>query len=332
MAVGGWRLAARLILALALVGLQARGAAAQTRGLSLRPVTQMLGWYPTPEEGGAYTAELLGFYRDAGLHERIVPYDPDADLGARLDRGSITFGMMAADTLLADRARGLHLVAVLATMQISPRAILWHAGEDIHSLADLGGHTIINANGEAWWRYLQQRYRYAHVGELAGGDDVAAFLRLPDGVLGGSSTDDPYLVHLKGQDARWELVADAGWDPYPGLVVTSEAMIRDHPDTVRAFVAATLRGWDAYLRDPALTLGLLQSFPGADRRPLTPDAMRYAFQQLRPLVIGGDALRSGLGTMSEARFAGLAAQLASLGIVRGPIDPRAAFTLAFLPR
>jgi hypothetical protein len=60
--------------------------------------------------------------------------------------------------------------------------------------------------------------------------------------------------------------------------------------------------------------------------------MLFAFQQLRPLVIGGDALRAGIGTMSEARFAELAAQLTSLGMVHSPVYAHAAFTLAFLPQ
>ena len=80
-------------------------------------------------------------------------------------------------------------------------------------------------------------------------------------------TDAPPLrAHLAGAAVQWELIAQAGYDPYPQLLVTSEAMIRTHPDTVRAFVNASLRGWQTYLDDPRPTLALLESFPGAAQR------------------------------------------------------------------
>src|SRR5579885_2229308 len=100
------------------------GAAAQANPLSLAVVTQMLG-YPGPELGGQYTAEILGYYRQAGLEERIVPYMAGADVASLVDRGAVSFGVLAADDLLAARARGMRLVAVMGTLQINPACLMW---------------------------------------------------------------------------------------------------------------------------------------------------------------------------------------------------------------
>lgn len=320
-----------VVLALSAAWMRAP-ASVEARSLSLSSVTQALNAYPGPELGGQYAADLLGYYRDAGLSDRIVPFDPRQDVATMVDRGDVGFGMLPADALLAARARGLHLVAVMNTFQISPQGLLWHSAAGIHSLADLAGRTVIGAGDAYWWRYLERHY---HLGAADVHDEargLAAFLRLPESLLACSITNEPYAAHQMGAAVQWALVAQSGYDPYPQLLVTSETMIHTHPDTVRAFVAANLRGWRRYLDDPRQTLALLESYPGAEHHPLTPDAMLFGFLQIRPLVVGGDAQRDGLGAMSGSRFDVLASQLTSLGILHGASDPRAAFTLAFLPR
>src|ERR1700676_3184342 len=48
-----------------------RSKPAQSNGLT--PVRLQLDWYPQPEHGGFYTAQLLGYYKAEGLDVTLVP-------------------------------------------------------------------------------------------------------------------------------------------------------------------------------------------------------------------------------------------------------------------
>ena len=45
--------------------------AASTNGLT--PLRLQLDWYPQPEHGGFYTAQLLGYYKAEGLDVTLLP-------------------------------------------------------------------------------------------------------------------------------------------------------------------------------------------------------------------------------------------------------------------
>ncbi|HWE62982.1 MAG TPA: ABC transporter substrate-binding protein [Chloroflexota bacterium] len=304
---------------------------AHADGLSQVTVTQMMNWDPEPEHGGQYAAEVLGYYKQAGLNEHIVPYNANANEAELISDNKITFGMMAADDLLAGRAAGYHLVAVLNTFQINPQCVMWHSGENIRSLADLSHHTVIRTPTNTWWKFLEKKYKYTYLTQIDNDFSFKAFYANPNAVLACFVTSEPYVAHQAGKQIKWALIADSGFDPYPQLMVTNDAMVRDHPDTVRAYVNASLRGWASFLANPAPTLSRLETYPDAKDYPLTPSAMLFSYIHLRSLVTGGEAQLHGIGTMSAQRFAELVPQLEGVGISLHGLDPRTTYTLAFVP-
>jgi ABC-type nitrate/sulfonate/bicarbonate transport system substrate-binding protein len=54
----------------------------------------------------------------------------------------------------------------------------------------------------------------------------------------------------KGFDVNIIAPVDYGIDLYADTLFTTEKMLKEHPDTVRKFVAATLKGWDAAIAAP----------------------------------------------------------------------------------
>jgi len=324
------RILAALLAASALLGALAP-AHARSAGLSQVTVTQMMNWYPQPELGGQFAADSLGYYRQAGLNERMLPFDPNADQSKLLDQGKLTFGMMSADQLLESRAKGLKVVAVMNTFQINPQGFLWHAGENIHSLADLSNRVIIHSPGSAWWLFLVQKYHYKDLTQIANDFSFKQFYARQDSVLECYVTSEPYVAHQAGQDVHWSLIADSGFDAYPEVLVTSERMVREHPDTIKAYVDASLRGWNTFIADPTSTLNVLEKYPDAKNYPLSPNAMLFSYLQLRSLVTGGEAKLHGIGTMSKARYTELAAQLQGVGFGLKGINIDKAYTLQFVP-
>jgi ABC-type nitrate/sulfonate/bicarbonate transport system substrate-binding protein len=107
-----------------------------------------------------------------------------------------------------------------------------------------------------------------------------------------------------------------GGPGYPGLVAfASRRLIAEDPALVRAFVAATVQGYEDTLRDPAASLeDLLRSNPGLERR-----FTRASLAAYLPLFDEGG--RVALGTLRAARIEAMSAWMLRNGLIHAPLTP-----------
>jgi NitT/TauT family transport system substrate-binding protein len=306
----------RSVLALSLLPLAcSRG---QVGGVQLA-----LDWYPEPEHGGFFAAEVAGDYADLDLE--IVAGRPDAPVIPQVAAGRSTFGIADAATVLAARAQQVPVVAIFAALQMNPRCILVHA-DGPRSLAELRGLTLAMSVREPYSQFLQRTLGLPDVAVVPYSGSVAPFLA--DRTLAQQAYvfSEPLVVERHGVATRCLMVAELGFNPYAGLVVTSEATIAERPELVRRFVAATTRGWERYLHDPTPASARIHALnPEMDEATLARAAAAVA-----PLVAVEGGGRP--GAMTPARWQALAAQLAEIGVIPdGSVDPSRAYTTAFLP-
>ncbi len=97
------------------------------------------------------------------------------------------------------------------------------------------------------------------------------------------------------------LVADAGFQGYAGLVVTSDKRIAEQPDLVQRFVDASIEGWYSYLNgDPAPGNALIKA-----ANPEMSDALiAYGISSMKAhgILESGDAATLGIGAMRAERW------------------------------
>jgi NitT/TauT family transport system substrate-binding protein len=93
-------------------------------------------------------------------------------------------------------------------------------------------------------------------------------------------------------------------------------------------VRASIRGWQAYLSDPAATNAMLLRLNPA----LNPAQEAYSAQALRDggFITGTDRAGTQTGRMTAARWQAGYEQLKALGILHGPVDPETTYSLAFV--
>jgi NitT/TauT family transport system substrate-binding protein len=99
---------------------------------------------------------------------------------------------------------------------------------------------------------------------------------------------------------------------------------------VRRFVAAAMRGWTDYLNgDPAPANALIKR----DNPEMTDGLLAYGRAKMneRGIVESGDALKLGLGAMTEARWHGFFETMRGQGLYKADLDWRRAYTTDFLP-
>jgi NitT/TauT family transport system substrate-binding protein len=317
-----------VLLALVVSGCRSRQAE-ESGGLT--PVRLQLDWYPQPEHGGFYAAQMLGYYKAEGLDVTMLPLPEYGSAAQLVSTGKADIGLGSSDQVLEWDSNGLPLLAIAATMQHDPQAIMVHADSPIHDLKDLEGHTISAQTGATWLKYVESRYNLHNVRQIPSTLSIANFLADPNYVQQIFVTSEPFFAKQAGVQVRTLLISSSGYDPYR-VQFTTRDFAAQHPDVAAKFVRASIRGWREYLQDPAPTNALLLKLNPA----LNPAQEAYTAQALRDggfitgASISGTQGADQTGQMTAARWQASYEQLKPLGILQGPLDPTIAYSLKFI--
>jgi NitT/TauT family transport system substrate-binding protein len=294
----------------------------------LTPVRLQLDWYPQPEHGGFFTAALQGYYKAEGLDVTLLPLPQYGSVAQLVSTGKADFGLGSSDQILEWDSNGLPLIAVAATMQHDPQAVMVHKNSPVHDFKDLEGHTIAAQTGATWLKYVVSRYNLHEVRQIQSTLSIANFLADPNYIQQIFITSEPFFAKQAGADVRTFLISSSGYDPYR-VQFTNRDFVAQHSDVVAKFVRASVRGWQEYLRNPGPTNEYLLKLNPA----LNQTQEAYTAQALRDggFITGGDLSGAQTGRMTAARWQTSYEQLKSLGILHGPIEPSTAYSLKFVP-
>ncbi|KXX66251.1 diguanylate cyclase [Marichromatium gracile] len=272
------------------------------------PVTLQLKWRHQFQFAGYYMAEHLGFYRERGIEVRFREGGPETDVVTAVVSGEADFGVAASDLLLA--AQYAPVVALAPIFQHSPYVLLTLDGTA--DLATLAGEPVMLDRGAAEIRALLLKIGIPSEALTIRGyqDGVAALLAGDVAAIAAYSTTEPYWLRRAGAAPRMFSARDHGIDLYGDMLFTSKALLRDHPDLVRDFVAASLAGWKAALRDPEQAIALIL----ADYNTQGLDAAFYRFEaaETRRLIQPGVIE---IGHVNPGRWRHIAEVYAGLGML-----------------
>lgn len=295
---------------------------------SLRKVVFQTDWFPQAEHGGFYQALARGFYREAGLDVEILPGGPGAAIKVKVAKGDATFGMLRSDDTAMAVSNGLPLVVVAATLQHDAEALLLHADSPVHGFADLNGRTIMAPPSMVWIPFLQKKYGIAFdlIPTTYG---LGAFLGDRNFIQSCFLTSEPFYAANHGVKVRTLPLTDAGYDIYQAIVCR-RGLIRAEPDVVRAFVAASIRGWHDYLEgDPAPADRLILA-----RNPnMTQAQLDYSRRALitHHLVSGYAARGESIGHVDLGRVQADIDLLREFNVLKQPLQAADVATTEFLP-
>ncbi len=297
------------------------------RGAELRKVTLRLDWYPQAENGGFFCARAEGLYRAAGLDVDIVPAVTTTTVEPVVALGKAEFGLSTTDRLLMARGHGLPVVAVMASMEHDPTAIMMHAESPVKDFPDLDGHAIAAPPGVVWLPYIIHRYNLKHVGEIRHTFENSTFVHDPNYIEEILVTAEPYFMQQNHVAIRYLPIMDSGCDSYR-LLISSEKLIADDPALVRAFVEASCEGWRRFLTNGSSTF--------AEVKRANSETTQGQFDFSRQAMIDGHFVEGfatkgeAIGQLTEARFDAQYALMRSIHVLDHDFDFHPAFTTAFL--
>ena len=288
-----------------------QSAASSGRGSAVKLI---LNWKPEPEFGGFYAAREQGLYKKHGLDVTIE--SAPEHVTQLVAAGKTQFGIMAADEIVTARSQGIDIVALFAVYQTNPQGIMTHAGRGFKEIGDVlrSPGTLAVQPGLAYVDFLKNKYSPVRVEIVPYDYSIVRFMASGDFSQQCFITAEPLAARKQGADPKVFLIADSGFNPYAGIVVTRGDFLKNNRKTVEACVAATREGWRGYLDDPKGANAIM----GGLNKEMDAGTFAAAAEAQKPLIDTEETRAQGLGTMTPERWQTLIGQLQELKTVSNP--------------
>ena len=306
--------------------------AAAPPAMALDQVVFGTDWKAEAEHGGYYQAIATGIYAKYGIAVTLRQGGPQINQAQLLAAGRLDFNIASNSFIpLNYDKQQIPMVAVAAMFQKDPAVLIAHQGVGNDSLAALKGKPIM-VGGDTrvgWWLFLKAKFGYTDDQIRTYTFNIAPFLADKNAVQQGYLTSEPLLIEKAGVKPNVFLIADAGYASYGSIIETSAKLVREKPDLVQRFVAASSAGWASYLSgDPTPGNALIKK----DNPEESDELIAYAIAKMKEygIVDGGDAKSAGIGTMSDARWQSFFSVMADEGLYPKDMNYHEAYTLRFV--
>jgi NitT/TauT family transport system substrate-binding protein len=276
-----------------------------------------LNWKPEPQFGGFYAAQLGGYYQDNALDVKIIEGGSGMPTIQMLAAGKVDYAIVSADEIVIAHARGAtNIVALFATFQISPQAIMTHAERNFKSIKE-----ILHSDGVLLWQgglpysqYLKKEYA-----------PIKAFTAPYLGGIGSFQNDtkvsqqcfissEPLTALAAGLKIKTFLVANSGYNPYTTVLATTRDRWEQSPSEVKGMMAAVRSGWTDYLENPSDTNNAMQAL----NKAMSAQTFAQSAQAQQGLI--RTKTTTHVGEMTLKRWKTLGDQLLDLKIIQKPVS------------
>jgi len=290
-------------------------------------------WVAEAEHGGFFQAVADGTYRRFGLDVTIVPGGPNDNNRMLLIAGKIDF-FMTANTLMSFDAvtNNVPVVAVAAIFQKDPQVFLTHPETKAAKLEDLKPLTLfVSKEGiGSYFQWLKSEYGFSDKNVRPYNFNPQPFIATAQSAMQGYVTSEPFAVEkAAGFKPGILLLADYGFNSYSTLIETRADVILTKPDLVQRFVNASIIGWYNYLYGDNSAANVMIKKLNPE---MTDELIAYSIAKMKQygIVDSGDALKDGIGAMTDERVTSFFDKMVRAGVVKPDIDYRKSYTLRFI--
>ena len=316
---------------LAVILLSFAAALASAQAQQLDKVRFGTNWVAEAEHGGFYQALADGTYAKYGLDVTIVPGGPNVNNRILLPVGKLDF-FMSANTLQSFDAveHDIPTVVVAASFQKDPQVLIAHPG--VEKLEELKKLTLfVSKEGMAsYFQWLKADYGFDESKVKPYTFNAQPFLADKNSAMQGYVTSEPFAIETQGGvTPKVFLLADYGFNAYSTLIETRRDLVEKRPDVVQRFVDASAIGWYHYIYG--------DSRPGNElikkqNSEMTDALLTYSIAKMKDfgIVDSGDAVKLGIGAMTDAHMKSFFDKMVRAGVVKAGIDYKRAYTLQFV--
>lgn len=301
---------------------------------TLDKVSYQTNWRAQAEHGGFYQAVAAGIYKKHGIEADIRMGGPQQNPSTLLIGGAVDMIMSGGFESINYARENLPFLTIASIFQKDPQVIICHPGVGNDNFEALKGKAmLIGAGGRtSFWPFLRARFGYTDEQARPYTFNMAPFLADKNICQQGYVTSEPYAIEKEGGvKPISHLIADAGFDNYSTTIATSQKFITEKKDVAQRFVTASLEGWAQYMKGGE-AIAAANAQIKKDNPDMTDDKIAFAIKTMneRGIVMSGDALKLGIGAMTDERWAKFYSYMAETGVFPKGIDVKKAYSLAFI--
>ncbi len=301
---------------------------------TLDKVSYQTNWRAQAEHGGFYYAVANGIYKKYGIDADIRMGGPQQNPSQLLLGGAVDMIMSNSFEAIRYAEQNLPFLCIASIFQKDPQVIICHPGQGNDGFTQLKGKPILvgAAGRTSYWPFLKAKFGYSDEQIRPYTFNMAPFLADKNVCQQGFLSSEPFAIQKEGGVTPLvHLIADAGFANYNTTINISEKMVKEKKDLVQRFVTASLEGWAAYMKNGPENAGA-NALIKRDNPDMTDDKIAYAIKVMteRGIVISGDALKLGVGAMTDARWETFYKDMSAAGVFPANVNFKKAYSLDFI--
>ena len=307
----------------------------RARAQAKRDVTLRLDWVFQGPNAGFMIAHEKGFYAEAGLNVDIGPGKGSGSTAQLVASKATQFGFADGFVVGNSVSKGLSIRTVAGIYRRNPTAVIVLADGDIKTPKDLEGKSIALTPGSA---QFQQWPAFAKgcgldIGKVRvvsidpAGTPPALITGQVPAIAGFAQGQVPTVEIRGGKPTRVFWYADCGVDVVSNGIVVHTDLIKEDPALIRAFVAASLKGFLYARQHPDELVASVKKFSPTVDPAVTRREAELSWQTwVTPATAGKP-----LGWMAEKDWEHTVEVLKQYGGVTTPLAAADLFTNDFVP-
>ncbi len=301
----------------------------------LRPVAMRLDWLFQGPNVGFIVAREKGFYAEAGLDVTVGPGKGSGSTAQLTANKDSQFGFSDGYVLGNSVAKGMNITMVGSVYRRNPTAVVVLDESSIKTPKDLEGKTIAIPTGatqfQQWPAFVKGCGLDASKIQVVSIDPAGSPPALITGkvqAIAGYAQGYVPSVEIRGnKKARILWYADCGVTAVSNGIIVHNDLLKEDPALIRAFVAASIRGFLYGRQQPEEMAAIVKKYSDATDVRIT---RREAELSWNTWVTPNTAGKP-LGWMSDKDWAATVDVLKQFGGVTTPLDAQKLYTNEFVP-
>ena len=323
----------RSVSALALAAAFATLPAVQAQTKEPVKASLRLKWLAQTQFAGFYYAQAKGYYKAEGIDLTINPGGPNLLTENLVATGADTFGLSGgSDSVMAGVDKGLPIVSIGVSHQITPFVFITRKDGPIKSLKDFEGKKVTTwftgANYVLFGMLAQAGIDKSKVDIQPQQVSMTPFINGDTDVATATLYNEMWTVRDRmGSDNLRLFTAEESGITFPrDTLIVSKDTARDKPELVKAFLRASIRGWRDAAANPQEAVDIVMKISPTLNRAQQESMLTEAYK----LMTAGKAKTEGLFTIDPAALKSAQDFLLANKVLTKPVDTAVAFDPSFL--
>ena len=302
-------------------------------------VVLMLNWYVYGEHAPFYYGKEKGFYAAEGIDLDIQEGRGSGVTAQAVAANTATFGYVDVPTMMKAAVKGAPIIAVGVALQTSPMSAMGFVEKNIRKAEDLRGKTVATTPGDSmsqiWPLFLKKAGLRESDMTILSGDATTKLNAVINGqadvLLGYVMDQSMKIKDATGKDVYPIKFADYGINLVSSGIITQKGLIKDNPDLVKRFMAASTKAIEAAVKDPK---GAAQSILNANPKGGKIETLTQGFELTIPLYKDPSGKANRPLKVSDANMADTVNVMVDYGGLEAGAkeNPKTFYTNEYLPQ